>query len=366
MIQARHNGGSGKPKLLIVGPSEAGVRGGITTVITNMRQSAALNEQFEVDVFASCTNGALPVRLAYTAFAYLKFLLCVQKYDVFHLHVASYGSTFRKMLYVKAIRAANKKVVFHLHSGKYIIFYNGLPAKKQEKMVRFLQGADAVIALSDGWRAQYESLFGLQNCITIHNGVDTAQFAAAASDPQAVATEFLYLGRLSEAKGIYDLLDALAIVKSRGVRLHCVLAGDGDVEQVKAIIAREGLEEYVTLAGWINEQQKLEHLKAAGSLLLPSHGEALPMAILEAMAAGKAIVSTTVGAIPSLVAAENGVLIEPKDTAALADAMIYCATQPDFLQAAQHANIDKIEQLYSQTKMDAAIIHCLDGVLVGE
>lgn len=366
MIQAGHSGGAGKPKLLIVGPSEAGVRGGITTVITNMRQSAALNGQFEVDVFASCTNGALPVRLAYTAVAYLKFLLCVRKYDIFHLHVASFGSTFRKMLYVKAIRAAGKKVVFHLHSGKYIIFYNGLPAKKQEKMVRFLQGADAVIALSDGWRAQYEDLFGLQNCITIHNGVDTAHFATAATDPQAVATEFLFLGRLSEAKGIYDLLDALTIVKSRGVRLHCVLAGDGDVEQVKAIVAREGLEDYVTLAGWIDEAQKLERLKAAGSLLLPSHGEALPMAILEAMAAGKAIVSTTVGAIPSLIAPENGLLMQPKDTEALADAMIHCATQPDFLQTAQYANMSKIESLYSQTQMDTAIIRCLEGALAGE
>ncbi len=357
---------SDKPRLLVVGPSEAGVRGGITTVITNMRQSAALAEQFEVDVFASCTNGALPVRLAYTAFAYLKFLLCVRNYDVFHLHVASYGSTFRKMLYVKAIRAAKKKVVFHLHSGKYIIFYNGLPAKKQEKMVRFLQGADAVIALSDGWRTQYESLFGLQNCITIHNGVDTAHFAKASADPATVATKFLFLGRLSEAKGIYDLLDALAIVKRRGVRLHCVLAGDGDVEQVQAIIARVGLEEYVTLAGWINDQQKLERLKAAGSLLLPSHGEALPMAILEAMAAGKAIVSTTVGAIPSLVASENGLLVQPKDVDALADAMVHCATQPDFLRMAQRSNMDKIARLYSQKQMDEDIIHCLQGVLAGE
>ncbi len=352
-----------KPKLLIVGPSETGVPGGITTVLTGMRKSEALAQHFEVSVFASCTNGALPVRLAFTFFSYLKFLLCVRKYDVFHLHVASYGSTFRKMLYVKAIRAAGKKVVLHLHSGKYIIFYEGLPPRKQAKMVRFLQGADAVIALSEDWKEKFESLFGLQNCITIHNGVDTQHFAKAAANPSAVAGEFLFLGRLTDVKGIYDLLDAVALVKERGVRLHCVLAGEGDIAKVKEIIAAQGLTEYITLAGWVNETQKLVCLQNASTLLLPSHGEALPMAILEAMAAGKAVISTTVGAIPALVAPENGILMQPQDVQALADAMIKCATDSEYLQAASTANMAKIQACYSKTAMDDALITCLEGVL---
>lgn len=355
-----------KPKLLIVGPDEVKMRGGITTVITGMRNSEILNEHFDVTVFASCINGSLVQRLAYTFCAYLRFLFCFSRYDVFHLHVASYGSTFRKMYYVKLIQWAHKKVVLHLHSGKYLIFYEGLSPKKQKKVVRFLQSADAVIALSDDWKDKFEATFGLRNCITIPNGVDTKLFATAHADPSTVATKFLFLGRLSEAKGIYDLIDAVALVKQKGVAIHCVLAGDGDMPEMTALIAQKGLQDYFTLAGWVAEPQKLAYLQACGTLVLPSHGEALPMAILEAMAAGKGIVSTTVGAIPEVVSEENGILIAPKAVKALADAMIKCATDVAYLQTISANNLQKIEENYSRTKMDKQLKHCLEQVLLQE
>ncbi len=364
-----------KPKLLIVGPSETKVPGGMATVIQGMHHSAVLSEAFEVSTFASCINGKLPVRLVYTALAYLKFLTCVSKYDVFHIHVASYGSTFRKRLYFNAIKRAGKKTILHLHSGKYIIFYEGLNAKKQAKMVSFLQSADLVVALSDEWKAKFEQIFGLTNCVTVHNGVDTAHFAQARCEMSGVANEFLFLGRLSEAKGIYDLVEAMAKVKAleehtaqqadaaqgvsevqgtreaQGAKLHCVLAGVGDTVQVKALVAQHGLEDYFEFAGWIDDAQKMARLSACAALVLPSHGEALPMAVLEAMAAGKAVVATAVGAIPEVVQPENGVLFAPKDTDALAAAMMQVAGDAAFLEAAAEHNTAKVEQYFSQTAM---------------
>ena len=58
------------------------------------------------------------------------------------------------------------------------------------------------------------------------------------------------------------------------------------------------------------------------AVVLPSYHEGLPMAILEGMAAGKAIISTTVGAIPEVVTGENGALVEPGDVIALAQALL--------------------------------------------
>ncbi len=340
-----------KKKLLIVGPSETKVPGGMATVIQGMHHSEVLGEAFEVSTFASCINGKLPVRLAYTAFAYLKFLCCVSRYDVFHIHVASYGSTFRKRLYFNAIKRAGKKAILHLHSGKYIIFYEGISQKKQAKMVRFLQSADLVVALSDDWKLQFEQTFGLTNCVTVHNGVDTARFAKARCEMRSVANEFLFLGRLSVAKGIYDLVEAMEKVKAQGVFLHCVLAGVGDEAQVKALVAQHGLEEYFEFAGWVDDAEKLARLSACASLVMPSHGEALPMAILEAMAAGKAIVATTVGAIPEVVTPENGILFAPKDTDALAAAMMQAAGDVAFLEAAAANNTAKVEACFSQAAM---------------
>lgn len=74
-----------------------------------------------------------------------------------------------------------------------------------------------------------------------------------------------------------------------------------------------------------------ELLRKSSVLVLPSYNEGLPMAILEGMACGKAIISTTVGAIPEVVKKENGILVQPGDVTALANvtlaAMILLAIQ---------------------------------------
>lgn len=100
------------------------------------------------------------------------------------------------------------------------------------------------------------------------------------------------------------------------------MAGDGEVEQVRARVAERGLEDRVAVLGWVDGEKKLELLRNAAAVVLPSYHEGLPMAILEGMAAGKAIISTTVGAIPEVVTGGNGTLVEPGDVIALAQALL--------------------------------------------
>lgn len=342
-------------KVLVVGPSDTRSQGGMATVIGAMRESPVLNGENRLDFHASFVDGSKAKRLAWSVYGYLRFLTIYRKYDLFHIHTASYGSTFRKMWYLNSAKKAGKKVVVHIHGAKYLEFYDGLPEKKKKQVVDFLKAADRVIALSDDWKEKFEALFGLQNCVAIPNGVDSDQFAQAITDPESTHASFCMMGRLGQRKGTYDLVEAarLAVEQNPNIRLY--LAGDGDVEQVKGLLKEYDLEQNVSVVGWLDLPGKLDLLKKCATVVLPSYNEGLPMAILEGMAAKKAILSTTVGAIPEVIAPENGILVEPGDVQALANALVKLAGDVSLVAEMGQKNREKLEASFSMKQMHEKI-----------
>ena len=100
--------GYGMMKILVIGPSETRARGGMSAVIREIRESELLKDEFEIDTFASYIDGPLAVRLVYTFWGCLRFMLCSRRYDLFHLHTAERGSTLRKSLYLWGAKRAGK------------------------------------------------------------------------------------------------------------------------------------------------------------------------------------------------------------------------------------------------------------------
>ena len=271
-------------KVLVIGPSDTKSRGGMATVISGIRNSKILSEQYEVDIFSSYIDGNIVVRLLYSIYAYLKFLFCFKKYDLFHIHVASFGSTFRKRYYLNSIKRTGKKVIVHIHGAKYIVFYSGLNEAKRKKVNEFLHKADMVLALSDDWKDKFEQTFGLDNCYSLNNGIDTDEFANAITDPIKYQNSFVLLGRLGERKGAYDLVKAMEIAVKQNPDIRLYMAGDGEIDQVKKTIEEKGLAGNIEVVGWVDFNGKIELLKKVSTLVLPSYNEGLPMSVLEGMA----------------------------------------------------------------------------------
>jgi glycosyltransferase involved in cell wall biosynthesis len=96
-----------------------------------------------------------------------------------------------------------------------------------------------------------------------------------------------------------------------------VLAGEGDVDGVRKAAVAAGVAGRVELPGWVDGEAKARLLARAGIFVLPSRFEGLPMALLEAQAAGLPVVATRVGGIPQVVREDNGRLAEPDDVASL-------------------------------------------------
>lgn len=338
-------------KILVIGPSETGSRGGMAAVIRGIREGEALNREFEIDTFPSYIDGSLPRRLLYCIFAYFRFLRCYKRYDLFHIHTAEKGSAFRKALYLRTIKRAGKRAVIHVHGAEFLDFYDGLGPRGKGIIDRFFRRADLVLALSERWRQELERRFETGTCRVLHNGVDPEECWGAVSDPAEHPNSFVMLGRMGMRKGSYDLVEAAALAAQLNPALRLTMAGDGEVEQVRARVAERGLEDRVAVLGWVDGEKKLELLRNAAAVVLPSYHEGLPMAILEGMAAGKAIISTTVGAIPEVVTGENGTLVEPGDVIALAQALLQYGGNVAALRRISAGSRARVEALFSVQEM---------------
>jgi glycosyltransferase involved in cell wall biosynthesis len=161
----------------------------------------------------------------------------------------------------------------------------------------------------------------------VHCGIDPARYARP--DNRLPGAHLVFVGRLAAVKGVPVLIDALAEVADLpGVRL--TLVGDGpERAALEAQVARLGLLEIVTFAGYQDSAGVAELLKSADALVLPSFAEGLPVVLMEAMAAGLAVVTTQIAGIPELVQdGVNGRLVPPGNRPALAQALREVLTDP--------------------------------------
>ena len=336
-------------KILVIGPSPVRSKGGMATVIEEIVKDKKLNEKFEIDVYESYIDGKKLKVLLFSVLSFIRFYFTKRNYDVYHIHAASYGSTFRKGWYVRAAKKWGKKVILHIHGAEYMIFYQ--KSNKKKKICSILNAADRVIALSNEWKHRFDETFGLTNCVVLENGIDMERLQPAITSFQEHPHTFVSLGRLGERKGTYDLIAAIEQAKTKVPDIKCYLAGDGEIEKCKDLIKHKRLDNNIIVVGWADFDKKLELLRKSSVLVLPSYNEGLPMAILEGMACGKAIISTTVGAIPEVVEKENGILIQPGDTIALADALCKYCRDEMAVEIAGRANRNLIKRNYSMDVM---------------
>ena len=163
----------------------------------------------------------------------------------------------------------------------------------------------------------------------VHCGIVPARFPEPAPLPDG-PLRMVAIGRLVEQKGQLLLIEALARLKADHADIHLTLIGDGELRgEIEAAIARAGLEQQVTLTGWVDERRILSELAGSHALVMSSFAEGLPMVIMEAMAAGRVVLATHIAGTPELVVpGETGFLVPAGDAEGLAEGIARLATTP--------------------------------------
>ncbi|HEV7714220.1 MAG TPA: glycosyltransferase family 4 protein, partial [Steroidobacteraceae bacterium] len=189
-------------------------------------------------------------------------------------------------------------------------------------IIRFvLRRAALVLALSDHWRTELTRISPRATVRTLPNAVRL-------QDPPPPVTSLtplrvLFAGRIGPRKGTFELLEAFARVAPKFPGAILVCAGDGASDELLALAAKRGIADRVTCPGWLGAAEMASELSRASVFALPSHAEGVPMALLEAMSRGIAVLTTPVGGIPEVVQNEhNGLLVQPGDVDAIERALL--------------------------------------------
>ena len=235
--------------------------------------------------------------------------------------MAAQASFWRKRIFVKAAKKRGMTVVIHQHSADFDHFLQQEVDGQQRKEIKYIfEIAGAVLALSDTWADFFRTLVSAPEKVLV---LPNAVACPVENKSDYSDHRILFLGRLGERKGTFDLLQAAPVILKAVPDMKLILCGDGEIAACRREAQRLGVANCVKFPGWVDAEQREALFSACSLFVLPSHHEGMPMALLEAMAHGLAAVSTDVGGIPQVIESHvNGICIPAGDTRQLAEAVM--------------------------------------------
>ena len=268
------------------------------------------------------------------------------------------GAFWRDLLYVLVSRLLGVQVVYQVHGGKLPQQFFGRSPVLQSLLRRMLMVPDAIVVLAEQELRAYRAFLPDRRVVLIANAVDSLAFASARTRRFGATgpLRLVYLGRLAREKGLYELLEAHALALASGADAHLTLIGAGPEEAgLRETVRRLEIGGAVHFAGAAFGRTKADLLGATDVFVLPSYAEGLPCALLEAMAAGNAVIATKVGAIPDVVIpALHGMLLPPRNVSAIVAAIGAMAADRTAVAHMQAACADHIATSYSLERFTAS------------
>lgn len=196
-----------------------------------------------------------------------------------------------------------------------------------------------------------------QKIHVIHCGVDPSEFKPIPNRPAAGPIRLICVASFEEVKGHRFLVKACRILRDRGISVECRLIGEGPLRrEIERQVAAEDLSTSVLFLGGQPRPQVVRELSSADIIVLPSvptaegKREGIPVALMEGMAVGLPAVSSRLSGIPELVKdGESGLLTEPGNSEALADALSRLAQSPELRAQMGAAGRRIIEQEFNHS-----------------
>ena len=258
----------------------------------------------------------------------LLLLLFDRQIKILHIHGAANASFYRKRIFVRMGKFFGKKVIMHQHAADFKDFFEF--SDNKDKIVNTLNLCDKLIVLSQSWKKYFANIGVNEAKISVLNNIVIPPVGLRKRRAEN-KLHVLFLGEISNRKGVYDLLEVMKQNKTFFERnLFLRIGGNAVDGDINNFIVENDLSQIVKYEGWVSGEKKAECLEWVDVYILPSYNEGLPIAILEAMSYGRPVISTNVGGIPEILHSyENGILIEAGDLKQIEEALKFFIDNPE-------------------------------------
>jgi glycosyltransferase involved in cell wall biosynthesis len=275
--------------------------------------------------------------------------------DVVHIHsaLAPAVTVLRAGLLALAARLRGSGVIVHAHGGNIETWLTNSRSRLIMRLA--MLPAHRVVAVWSAGRRALAAALGDHRVSLIDNGVDTARFLEP--EPPHDPPRVLYVGLLTPRKGVLDLLEASKLLRAEGVEHELqLLGGTPDEGPAAAVPVHDAAEGNATLLGTRPPEEMPAAYAKADIFCLPSWWEAMPLSILEAMAAGLPVVATDVGDVSRAVDdGRTGYVVPAKDPHELAAKLRPLLTDPDLRLRMGAAARSRVEEHFSSAVTARAV-----------
>ena len=280
----------------------------------------------------------------------LYFLLKNRKrYDIIHCH-SLYLHTFAAVVF-KYLFCRDTIVISKIScTGNYGDFERIEKIFLSNFLLRVTRRIDRVIPVSkDGIEELLAHNFSLEKICLIPNGVDGKRFQPL--DKNSAGQNITFIGRMDKQKGVEYLIDAFCQVAKDHPVAKLTLVGDGPIKrELEEQVGRCGLSEKVNFTGFVEDIR--EYYYHTDILVLPSLAEGMSNVLLEGMACALPIITTAIGGNVDLIDDnETGLLIPPKNAAALKEAIMTLLNNKVFCEKLGRNARKRVEEIYCLDKI---------------
>lgn len=269
-----------------------------------------------------------------------------EKFDVAVVKTAhDWQTLMRDVVVALVIRRRCRPIILELHGSRPTLVAEARRPAFKAMTALLLRLVDAVMVLSTEEQRQWQAFRPALPVFTMKNPYVRAA-GAAARTPCIGGPEhrILFVGRLIQEKGIFDLLEAFAAVRQR-LRCKLVIAGEGpEAERLKSRVSTLGLQDDVAFVGHVSAETLRTLYSEATFFAFPSWDEGFPTVLAEAMDLGLPIVTTSIrGAADHLIAEENALFVKPRDIEALTSAMLRLCLERNLRDRMAAANPQRVQ-----------------------
>lgn len=352
-----------KKKVLLVSPLGENLTGGIiswTKNIINYYQDSA--KEVELSLLDSSSNeqvltgDGLFKRIRVGLKNYLplykeyKKELKRNKYDAIHICTSASLGLVRDLLLANASKNNGAKTIVHMHFGRIPVIMK-TKGWERKLLLKLLGIIDCVVVMDHG---SFNSLkeYGFENVFYLPNPFSSEVLDEIESkrEIKRIPRKIVYAGHVLETKGVFELVEACRGIKD--IKLEIIGKITNNTIREKLItIAGDDYENWLTITGNKPHEIVITEMLSCSVFVLPSYTEGFPNVILESMACGCPIVSTTVGAIPEMLnfdsASACGICVAPKDVKGLRVAINRMLEDQDFAHYCADNAKKRVKQLYS-------------------